>query len=432
MVNYVRAAYYLYCALKRIQWSRNKLLKHQVRELKRVVRHAYDSVPFLHQKFRESGLKPDAVKTLSDLNKLPIIRRGEVKRNAVRMISSKLDKKKLRKIYTSGSTGRPLTLYISPAEDEFRKARHLRANIVCGQRMRDRWVVVTSPRRFEKISRLQRLLRIYTMKTLSVFEDPSRQLASLEKMKPDVLEGYSSSLYLLAREVERRGMAIKPRIMFSGAELIEDSHRRFIEKTFDAPLYDQYATIEFERMAWQCPEKNGYHIDADALILQFVDEDGEEVAPGERGEIVCTSLFNYAMPLIRYAIGDMGAVSLDECACGINLPLMKVLEGRKDSILFLPDGRPLSPIAFIYAMQLFKQFESIEQWRVIQNKDYSFRVDVKKADEMVNEKVMRVELIRHVREVLDLGAKIEVEVNFVDEIPLGKSGKINKVVSKNE
>jgi len=430
LVNYVRAAYYLYCTLKHARWSRDKLLKHQVRELKRVVKHAYETVPFWHQKFREAGLKPDAVKTLSDLNKLPIIRRSDVKRNAVRMISSKFDREKLRKIYTSGSTGRPLTLYISPAEDEFRKARHLRANIVCGQRMRDRWVVVTSPRRFEKISRLQRLLRIYSMKVLSVFEDPSRQLASVEKVKPDVLEGYSSSLYLLAREAERRGITVKPRIMFSGAELIEDSHRQFIEKTFNAPLYDQYATIEFERMAWQCPEKKGYHIDADALILQFVDEEGEEVAPGERGEIVCTSLFNYAMPLIRYSVGDVGVASTEECTCGINFPMMKVLEGRKDSILFLPDGRPLSPIAFIYAMQLFKQFKYIEQWRVIQKGNDLFRIDVKKVNETVDEEIMRTELTRHIRKTLDLNSEIKVKVNFVNDIHLGKSGKLNKVVLK--
>ncbi|MHA1832375.1 MAG: phenylacetate--CoA ligase family protein, partial [Candidatus Baldrarchaeia archaeon] len=188
--------------------------------------------------------------------------------------------------------------------------------------------------------------------------------------------------------------------------------------------------IEFERMAWQCPEKKGYHIDADALILQFVDEEGEEVAPGERGEIVCTSLFNYAMPLIRYSVGDVGVASTEECTCGINFPMMKVLEGRKDSILFLPDGRPLSPIAFIYAMQLFKQFKYIEQWRVIQKGNDLFRIDVKKVNETVDEEIMRTELTRHIRKTLNLNSEIKVKVNFVNDIHLDKSGKLNKVVLK--
>lgn len=431
MVNYLRAAYQLYSVKKHLYWNRNRLLKHQTVKLKRVINYAFNYVPYWREKFRENGLDPDDIKTVEDLNKLPIINKGEFRRNISQMISTRFDRNMLRKVFTSGSTGKPLTLYLSPVEDEFRKARHLRANIFCGQKMRDNWVVITSPYRFEKTLRLSGLLRIYSMNTLSVYDSPSKQLISVGKLKPDVLEGYSNSLYLLAREVERQGVdMVKPRIMFSGAELIDYSYRRLIEKVFGAPVYDQYATVEFERMAWQCPEKTGYHMDADALIVQFVDENGEEVSPGERGEIVCTSLFNYAMPLIRYAVGDVGVASAEECMCGVGFPMMKVIEGRRDSILFLPDGRPLSPIAFIYAMQLFRLFERIDQWRVVQKSDDSFRIDVKKADEKVDEQVMRAELTRHIRKTLDLSSEIEVEVDFVDDISLSKGGKMNKVVSK--
>lgn len=431
MVNLVRAAYFLYSAKKHVRWSRRKLLEHQMIQLRRIINDAYSNVPFWHYKFKKSGLNPYDIKTLSDLNKIPILRKEEIKKEISHMISNDFEKANLKRVVTSGSTGRPLTFYITSKEDEFRKARHLRANIICGQKMRDRWAVITSPYRFQKIPRLPRLLRIYAMNTISLYDHPSKQLISVEKMRPDVLEGYSSSLYLLAKETDKQGVeTIKPRIMFGGAELIEDSYRRFIEKVFDAPLYDQYATIEFERMAWQCPEKTGYHIDADALIVQFVDENGEEVSPGERGEIVCTSLFNYAMPLIRYAVGDVGVASAEECTCGVGFPMMKVIEGRRDSILFLPDGRPLSPIAFVYAMQLFRLFERIDQWRVVQKSDDSFRIDVKKADEKVDEQVMRAELTRHIRKTLDLSSEIEVEVDFVDDIPLSKGGKMNKVVSK--
>lgn len=415
--------------MRHTRWNRDRLLKHQAVELKRIINYAYNNVPFWHNKFKEDGLKASDVRTLNDLNKLPIVRRDEIKRNVSQMISAKFDKNRLRPILTSGSTGRPLSLYITSTEDEFRKARHLRANIICGQKLRDRWVVITSPYRFEKLPRLPQLLRIYAMNALSVFESPSKQLLSVEEMKPDVLEGYSSSLYLLAKETKKKdGKTIRPRIMFSGAELIDDSYRRFIEKVFSAPLYDQYATVELERMAWQCPERDGYHIEADALVLQFVDRNGEEVSPGERGEIVCTSLFNYAMPLIRYAVGDIGVSSMEECTCGISFPLMKVIEGRSDSILFLPDGRPISPISFIYAMQDFKLFKHIEQWRIVQKKQDSFRVDIKKTGESVDEPSMGMELVSHIRKVLDLGSEIGLEVDFVDDIPLDRSGKLMKVV----
>jgi phenylacetate-CoA ligase len=432
MVNYLRAAYQLYSIRKHLYWNRNRLLKHQTAELKRVIHYAFNNVPYWHEKFKKVGLKPSDINTVEDLNKLPIVNKGEFRKNISQMMSTRFDKNRLKKVFTSGSTGQPLTLYLSAVEDEFRKARHLRANISCGQKMRDVWVVITSPYRFEKIHRLPRLLRIYSMNTLSVYDSPSKQLISVAKLKPDVLEGYSSSLYLLAREVERQGVnMIKPRVMFSGAELIDYSYRQLIERVFGAPLYDQYATVEFERMAWQCPEKSGYHIDADALIIQFVDKDGEEVSPGERGEVVCTSLFNYAMPLIRYAIGDIGVSPAEEkCSCGVSFPLMKMVEGRSDSILYLPDGRPLSPIAFIYAMQLFKLFEFIEQWRVVQEKQDSLRIDVKKIDANVNERSMETELVEHIRKVLNLSSEVGVEVHFVNEIPLDKSGKMMKVISK--
>jgi phenylacetate-CoA ligase len=432
LVNYLRAAYQLYSIKRHLHWDQKKLLEYQTVELKRVINNAYNHVPFWRQRFREKGLSPGDIKTVEDLNKLPIINKNEFRKNVSQMVSTRFDRNKLKKVFTSGSTGKPLTLYLSPVEDEFRKARHLRANVFCGQRMRDNWVVITSPRRFEKGLGLSRLLKIYSMNTLSVYESPSKQLDSVEKLKPDVIEGYSSSLYLLAREIERQGVeSIKPRIMFSGAELIDYSYRQLIEKVFGAPLYDQYATVEFERMAWQCPDKTGYHIDADALIIQFVDKDGEEVSPGERGEVVCTSLFNYAMPLIRYAVGDVGVGSgEEECSCGVSFPLMKMLEGRSDSIIYLSDGRPISPIAFIYAMQLFRSFEFIEQWRIVQEKQDSLRIDIEKIDTDIDERSMKIELVEHIRRVLNLSPEIQVEVHFVDEIPVDKSGKLMKVVSK--
>jgi phenylacetate-CoA ligase len=71
---------------------------------------------------------------------------------------------------------------------------------------------------------------------------------------------------------------------FLGRELIDEQSRKFIEEIFDAPFYDQYATIEFERMAWQCPERGGYHIDADSIIMEVVNSDGYAVGAGKTGK----------------------------------------------------------------------------------------------------------------------------------------------------
>jgi len=345
------------------------LKKHQNKGVRRIVRYAYDHVPFYHDMFRKEGIKPSEIRTVSDLNKLPIMRREEIRKNIDRMISKEYDITRLKMLRTSGSTGKPLFFYISGSEDEFRKAKHLRANISCGQRLRDKWVLICTPLHFGVATRLQRLLGVYVPTPVSVFNDVGSQISIVEELKPDILDGYSNSLLLLAKEVEKRGReTFKPRFIIGGAELSENSSRQFIEKVFDAPFYDQYACDEMERIAWQCKEKNEYHMDTDSIIVQFVDGDGEEVSSDERGEIVCTSLFNYAMPFIRYAVGDVGVPSNEECPCGRTLPLMKLVEGRADSFIFFPDGRVLSPMALNAVGEMFKFHNNIDQYRIIQRK----------------------------------------------------------------
>jgi len=381
---------------------------------------------------RELGISPSEIKSIKDLNRFPILRKKDIATNVSDMISSKFDISKLKGVSTSGSTGRPLSVYLTSREDEIRKTKHLRANIAVGQRPFDRWVLITAPHHFSELTRLQKLLRVYAAVPLSVFDDPRTQASVLQKLKPDVLDGYSSSLFLLANEIEKDASVIRPRFIIGGAELADGFSRQTIERAFKAPFYDQYACIEFERLAWQCKEKNGYHVDADSVIMQFVDEDGEEVAPGELGEVVCTSLFNKAMPLVRYAVGDVGKLSTDSCCrCGRTLPLMKVMEGRKDSIITLPDGRKLAPLVIGDGMMFFEYFNEIEQYRVIQKRPDSFRIVVKLKRQVVDRKEFEREFVAHFRRLLRIGEdEATVDVEFAEEIPIESSGKLRKVISE--
>jgi phenylacetate-CoA ligase len=183
-------------------------------------------------------------------------------------------------------------------------------------------------------------------------------------------------------------------------------------------------------MSWQCPAKQGYHIDADAMILQFLDKSGEEVAIGERGEIVCTSLFNRAMPLIRYAIGDVGVQSDELCVCGRTLPLMKVVEGRKDSLLLFPDGRVITPRTFTIAMNEFKLYKYIDQFRLTQKKLDLFEVEIKVKDDCSKANFVRDELLSYLQATLGIDASMTWTVDVVDDIPLDSTGKLMAVVSK--
>jgi phenylacetate-CoA ligase len=421
--------------MRRAYWSRERLLEYRNKRLREIVKYAYNNVPFYHEKFMQAGLNPEDIRTADDLSKLPVIRKDEVKRNLERMVSKEYNVSGLKMLRTSGSTGEPLYFYISRREDEFRKARHLRANIACGQRLRDRWVTITSPIYFNQATRLQRFLRFYAPMSVSVFDDVSTQISVIGRLKPDVLDGYASSLLLLAREVEKRGIdTIRPRIIISGADLIDPASRQIVEKVFGVPFYDQYGAAEFERLAWQCEEKNQYHVDADSVVMQFVDENGEEVAAGETGEIVCTSLFNKAMPFIRYAVGDIGKASEENsCACGRTLPLMKIVEGRKDAIALLPDGRAISSFAFIAGTYKLSFYNEIEKFRVIQKKPNNFKFLMVMKNDRIKEESAKEEVESYFRKMLNLeNVDVNFEVEFVNDLPLDGSGKFKIFVSELE
>ena len=350
------------------------------------------------------------------------------------MVSRGFDVSKLKKCRTSGSTGEPLHFFLSHSEDEYRKAKHLRASMSCGQKPRDKWVVITSPIYFQQATKLQKMIGLFAPVSVSVYNDVAAQIKTISCLRPDVLDGYASSILLLAKEIDRTGTnSIKPRLLVSGADLIDAPSRKLVEKVFKVPFYDQYGCAELERLASQCVEKRGYHIDADSVVMQFLDENGEEVSPGETGEIVCTSLFNYAMPFIRYAVGDMGkALTENSCACGRTLPLMGMIEGRKDALITLPDGRSLSSFAFIAAAYQLSFYDKIAKFRVIQKKIGHFVFLIKVKDKSI-EAFAEKELVAHFCQVLNMRPdEVTFEVRFVDDIPLDKSGKFQIVISEVE
>ena len=433
MPNFPRLLYYLANSMRRLSWDGDKLRKYQEKRLRSVVQYAYKYVPFYHKKFKELKICPADIKTREDLTKLPIVGKDELRNgNSAELISTGFDIKNLKAIRTSGSTGQPLRIYINRVEDDWRKAIYMRANISCGQKPRDRWVVITAPHHFFDTTNIQRRLGIYAQTCVSVFSSLSEQINLVSEAKPDVLDGYSGSLLLFAKEVERRGLkTIRPRIIFGTADLIDNTSRRFMEEAFEAPYYDQFGCGELDRTAWQCPEKKEYHMDEDSVITEFVDRNGEQVSSGERGEVVYTSLFSYAQPLIRYAVGDVGVPIDGECPCGRNLPLMKVVEGRSDSFLVLPDGRVLSPMTFWTIMRLFKYTDHIDKFRVVQKELGLIEICVKKANTSIKEDLLETKLVEHIEKCLliEKPSPITLNIRFMEEIPLDKSGKLRSVIS---
>ncbi|KAF5436481.1 phenylacetate-CoA ligase [Candidatus Methanophagaceae archaeon] len=413
---------YLHRVMKQ-QWLKaSELEEIQQKMLRGIIKHAYDNVPLYHQKFRSVGVMPDDIKTVRDLEKIPITTKQELRdKFPDSVIARGVDINKCWNTRTSGSTGVPLTVVWDKRAEDYEKAIALRPNLSCGQKVRDKWVVITSQDHIVTKKWFQKL-RIFAPEYMSLFDEVKKQISILEKFSPDILDGYSSSLYLLAKEIKETGNSkIHPRIIFSTSELLDEETRRYIKSVFGVEVYDQFGCVELARTAWECPEHCGYHIDIDAVVMEFL-RDGDAVASGERGEIVYTGLYNYSMPLIRYAVGDIGIPSDEKCPCGRGLPLMEVVEGRKDAFVQVPGGKIYSPIIWTI---LLRPFPEIAQFKVIQERKDLIIVQIIRDENFSQETVNRVK--KSINTVL--GEDVYIEVEIVDNIPR-EGGKVRSAVSK--
>jgi phenylacetate-CoA ligase len=137
------------------------------------------------------------------------------------------------------------------------------------------------------------------------------------------------------------------------------------------------------------------------------------------------------MPLIRYAVGDIGVLSDEECDCGRTLPLLKTVEGRSDSLLVLPDGRRLSPRVFTNAVGLFELVGCLEQYSVVQKKVDHFELVIKEKENAVDRTILAAKLLKHLERTIQIDMnEVQFDVRFADSIPMDKGGKMKIVTSE--
>lgn len=418
---------YDFCALKRnLHSSPSELREIQTKKLRAIIAHAYANVSFYHKKLDEAGVKPDDIKTIEDLAKIPVSRRSEIQSKSLsEVVAQNVDLSKCVKRATSGSTGMPLTIAVDLKTLAFEEAVWNRALTENGLRFRDKMAVLHDPR--SRVSTRQSPIQkfgIMRRKYISIYEKVENQLELIEEYAPRCIKGYSSSLAILADFSKSKSVHVNPSLIFSGAEILHGSTRKLISRVFEAEVFDNYGCNEFALLAWECREHSGYHMNVDSVIMEFLD-DGEPVAPGEHGEIVCTSLTNRAMPLIRYDIGDVGISGQGECACGRTLPIMKLVEGRADDFLSTMDGRVISPLIFF--PYPFDDFEQIRQFRVIQEQKDKLVIQV------VPKEGCRIDSETFKKAATEIssvfGSDMQVEFQTLEKIEKDASGKIRKIIS---
>jgi len=416
--------------LRRTQWlSKSKLEEIQRNKLRLLLVHAFRTVPFYHKIFEAKGLKPSDIKSVEDLLKLPIVTKDDMRNNFQEFLSR--DFKKYGPIFnsTSGSTGEPFRYYIDRSTVGIARAALWRGWGYAGYRLGDKVAVFAG---LSLGSRLQHPLGRAAKKVVDrVMYFPAINLrreiikAHAEKMlkfNPKFIRGYPSSLYFFANFLEEEGIeGIRPRGVFTTAEMLFPYQRRLLEKIFQCDVFDGYGAYDGGTAACECERHCGYHMAVEKAVIEFCDDDGNWVSEGEKGRIIATDLFNYAMPFIRYDTGDMGVYSSEECSCGRKLPLMKQILGRTTDILRFKNGAVLSGPSLTL---VFKDFD-IKQFQLVQERDDSLLVKVIKGKTYVDDDTRRL------RKTLEdiVGEGIEIRFEFVDSISTTKSGKWKFIIS---
>ena len=427
--------------LEQNQWlSRAELDEITNRELRALIHHAYETVPYYRQVFDERGLKPSDIRCTADLQKLPVLTKQVLKENVDELICPAYQDQ-LEWRATGGSTGEPMRFALPPEVKQWGRAAALRAWACAGYRLGDKRLLLWGStfdlkRLFSLGGRLERwanrtcLLNGHMM-SHDICTD---YVARMRRFRPEVFLGYANSLYILASYMLRNNITdIRPRTVLSAAETLLPAYRTTIEEAFQCGVYDGYGSRETSLYASQCEEKAMYHISSDTTVMEIIKE-GRPAAPGEMGKVLVTDLKNYGMPFIRYQIEDVAVAGDEPCSCGRSLPTFRSIEGRMSNIVSLPDGRLVHPIYMMYLMypdpaqdwgSEERPIEGVDRYQIIQAAPEEFCVKIIRE---ANTNVDYSYIIDNFKQFL--GQNTKVGLDFVDDIPASASGKRQYVLSK--
>lgn len=361
--------------LQQNQWKNSQDLKRlQNRRLRRLVRHAYNSVPYYRRLFDSVGLQPHQVSCAEDLAVLPVTSKDDlVNLSQQEVLAQGLDLARCRKTMTSGSTGIPCTILHRRQDLTRMNLAWLRTYLAHGVKPWHRLAEFTGQRDIFQKRPWYEHLGILQRRVLSTWDDPSQWISELGSWQPQALTGYVMTLKLLASAVEAgRVTNIKPSVVFQSSGLLDESSRQFLQSVLEARIIDIYGSAEAGCIAWECEICSGYHVNSDMVVLELLD-DGKPVAPGEEGEVVITNLNSYAMPFIRYRQGDVARWSEDRPQCGRGFPLIKIVEGRLGDFITLPSGKQVSPHHFFIALDTAV---GISRWKLVQETAHRLKAEV--------------------------------------------------------
>jgi len=425
--------YSTYKRLMKDQWKPyEEQKKEQERQLRNMLNFCYEYVPYYHNLFNNVNIIPDDIKTIEDLEKMPILTKETIKKNWEEFKPINLNKIGYYNRSTGGSTGTPFKYRITKYERFLDGATIYKGWGHAGYELGDKMVflggtsigVGTMQTPFKKLEKKihETVRNIKMLSSFDMSEEDMRQYVKIiNSFRPLYLYGYASALHFFSKWIEEQDISIhQPNGIFTTAEKLFPHMRTGMIDVFGCDVYDTYGLNDGGVHAFECSEHSGLHIATERSIMEVVDENGGQLENGE-GRILATSLYNYAMPFIRYDTGDLGYITDDVCGCGRESKLLKEVVGRQQEMLETPEGKYIHGEFFTH---IFWEIDGVKEFQVAQDRLDTIVIKiVPEAD--FDEK--QLDTIREI--VRERSEGWNVEFKFVDAIERTGAGKYKFIIN---
>lgn len=415
-------------------WAPGILRAQQQAQLAQVLAHTLATIPAYAQRWRSAGMELQVPALLEAWNDIPVLKRKELRAAGDTFLSKHVPAEHgaLSKVQTSGSTGTPITAYGTRITALFWRAFTLREHLWQRRDLAGRFAAIRpegtlTPGRGQNAKgwgpATDVVYRTGESFTLSSRTDVPAQATWLREINPQYLLSLPSNLIALARHCRDRAIVLPAlREVRSYGEVAGAELRRICREVWDVPVKDMYSAQEVGYMALQCPEHEHYHVMSEGVLLEVIDDAGRVCAPGEVGRVVVTTLHNFAMPLIRYEVGDRAELG-GPCACGRGLPVIRRVLGRHRNMLTLPDGRQAYPS---FPAELWGDIVPIQQLQLVQTT--RTRIEARLVAERPLTSDEAAMFVHRLRE--RLGHPFDIAVCYMEHIPRAASGKYEDFISE--
>jgi phenylacetate-CoA ligase len=412
-------------------FTKQQWLDYSNEELIKVIKQAFNQVPFYKETWSSYGITIDVINnlTIDSIHQLPFLTKDDLRKWGKTNLISRTNKHERDFFSSSGTTGTPISILFSKKMHRLWSAayearvrnwagvdRHMGRGMIGGRRVVSDADTKPPYYRYNSFEN-QVYFSAYHISRNTVEE----YLKGLRKYKPSYMVGYAVSNYLLARFIQEQKLeAPKLKAVITSSEKLTSEMREVFAQVYGSKTYDGWSGVEACGLVSEC-EQGKLHISPDVGLIEILDNDGKPVKPGETGEVVCTGFLNYEQPLIRYKIGDYMTLSTNQqCNCGREMPIIDEITGRIEDVAIGKDGREM-----VRFHGIFTDINKIIMGQVVQESIYNITLNI------VSEAPLSVEdkKILTKRIYSQLG-EVNVQIFELKEIPCGANGKYKAVISK--